>query len=226
MDPLSQGHQKTNAIKQREGTAETQIDVPHTNTSTTNYIKTPQTQTNNPSNVKGFDAIKKNGMDEWELCSELLKHFADEHMWQWLYLLFVTIYPYSSVYLVWFFAGVVLRTPFHPFSSTFHPLSCFSKAAGASTLASSLTSLDCEGPPVLGPSIAEEGDEEMACAGAFSTMCVISPSVIFIFEQQTNKLIFKLNIVFCNTEIHFLLLEMSINKYNLQDIWTTVQIQI
>lgn len=40
MDPLSQGHQKTNAIKQREGTAETHIDVPHTNIGTTKYIKT------------------------------------------------------------------------------------------------------------------------------------------------------------------------------------------
>lgn len=188
MDPLSQGHQKTNAIKQREGTVETHIDVPHTNTGTTNYINIPQTQTNNPSKMKGFDAIKNRWMDgwmdQWELCSELLKHFADEYMWQWLYLLFVTIYPYSSLYWDWFCAGVVLRTPFQPFSSTFHPLSCFIKAAGASKLASSLISLDCGDPPVLGPSIAEEKDEEMAGAEAFSPMCVISPSVIFCKKQK------------------------------------------
>lgn len=95
MDPLSQSHQKTNSIKQREGTAETPIDVPRTNKDHKIH-KNPQTQTNTPSNVKGFDAIKGQMNGIWQSYSNTLQM----NTWQWLYLLFVTIYPYSSLYLV------------------------------------------------------------------------------------------------------------------------------
>lgn len=108
MDPLSQGDQKTNAIKQREGTAETHIDVPHTITGTTKHIQDPQTQTNNPSNVKCFDGIDKNGTDEWKMCSELLKHFTDKHVAMAVPLVC------NNISILFFVFGLILGDSFPP----------------------------------------------------------------------------------------------------------------